>query len=112
MPPDPPGGRLKIDDHLAPLYTVGQVADLLGVQPAFVRRLDTEEVVQPARSPGGQRRYNRLELARIQTVSQMTAEGITLTGVKRIMALQAELDLLQAEIALLRQQLDGQQSDG
>ena len=25
----------------APLYTAGQVADILGVQPAYLRRLDT-----------------------------------------------------------------------
>jgi hypothetical protein len=44
------------DDEHAPLYAVGQVAHMLDVQPAFIRRLDTEEVVMPARSDGGQRR--------------------------------------------------------
>ena len=54
---------LAFDDEHAPLYTVGQVAEMLDVQPAFLRRLDVEEVVQPARSDGGQRRYSRAEIA-------------------------------------------------
>ena len=62
-PPDPrPPLPLPIDDEHAPIYSVGQVAGMLGVQPAFVRRLDTEAVVQPARSDGGQRRYSRAEI--------------------------------------------------
>ena len=41
---------LPFDDAQAPLYSVGQVAEMLGVQAAYLRRLDLEEVVQPARS--------------------------------------------------------------
>ena len=53
------------EDEHAPLYTVGQVAEILGVQPAFLRRLDGESVVQPSRSNGGQRRYSRAEIGRV-----------------------------------------------
>lgn len=91
---------LPFDDEHAPLYTVGQVAGMLGVQPAFLRRLDAEEVVQPARSEGGQRRYSRSEIARVQQVSDMAGEGMTLAGIRRIL-------LLEAEIADLRRRLDG-----
>jgi MerR family transcriptional regulator/heat shock protein HspR len=91
---------LPFDDEHAPLYTVGQVAGMLGVQAAFLRRLDTEAVVQPARSEGGQRRYSRSEIARVQQVSDMAGEGMTLAGIRRIL-------LLEAEIADLRRQLHG-----
>ncbi|MCU1379767.1 MAG: MerR family transcriptional regulator [Acidimicrobiales bacterium] len=91
---------LPFDDEHAPLYTVGQVAGMLGVQPAFLRRLDAEAVVQPARSEGGQRRYSRSEIARVQQVSDMAGEGMTLAGIRRIL-------LLEAEIADLRRQLHG-----
>ena len=33
---------LPIDDQHAALYTIGQVAAMLGVQPAFLRRLATD----------------------------------------------------------------------
>ena len=107
-----PGGRLAIDNHQAPIYTVGQVAELLGVQPAFVRRLDTERVVQPARSAGGQRRYSRDEVGQVQAVSRMAGEGMTLPGIKRILALEAEVASLQAQVALLERELVATSSHG
>jgi MerR family transcriptional regulator/heat shock protein HspR len=90
---------LAFDDELAPLYTVGQVASMLGVQPAFLRRLDTEQVVMPARSDGGQRRYSRADIAVVQQVWTMAGEGMTLVGIRRILS-------LEAEVAELRRQLD------
>lgn len=87
------------DDHHVPLYTVGQVAAMLGVQTAFVRRLDTESVVQPARSDGGQRRYTRAEIDQVSAISQMAGEGMSLPGIRRILA-------LEAEVAKLKRQLD------
>jgi|SRR5436189_2327838 len=83
----------------APLYAVGQVAEMLGVQPAFLRRLDVEKVVQPARSTGQQRRYTRAEIAQVQRVSEMAAAGMSLPGIRRIL----ELEVV---IADLRHQLD------
>jgi MerR family transcriptional regulator/heat shock protein HspR len=94
--------RLPFDDEHAPLYSVGQVAGMLGVQPAFLRRLDTEQVVQPARSDGGQRRYSRSEIARVQQVSAMADEGMTLAGIRRILELEAEVTQLQHQLADLK----------
>ena len=94
--------RLPVDDEHAPLYSVGQVADMLGVQPAYLRRLDTEQVVQPARSDGGQRRYSRSEIERVQQVSAMADEGMTLPGIRRILELEAEVMMLQHELAELK----------
>jgi DNA-binding transcriptional MerR regulator len=94
--------NLPIDDAHAPLYTVGQVADMLGVQPAFLRRLDAEQVVQPARSGGGQRRYTRAEIGRVQQVSALAADGMTLNGIRRILELEAEVADLKRELAAER----------
>jgi MerR family transcriptional regulator/heat shock protein HspR len=95
--------RLPFDDDRAPLYTVGQVASMLDVQPAYLRRLDVEQVVQPARSDGGQRRYSRNEIALLQHVTQMADAGMTLPGIRRIL-------VLEAEVAVLRKQLAERQS--
>jgi DNA-binding transcriptional MerR regulator len=89
---------LPFDDEHAPLYSVGQVAQMLGVQPAFLRRLDTEAVVQPSRSDGGQRRYSRAEIAQVQHVSTMADEGMTLAGIRRILLLEAEVADLQRQL--------------
>ena len=94
--------HLPIDDEHAPMYTVGQVAGMLGVQPAFLRRLDTEAVVQPARSDGRQRRYTRAEMERVQKVSEMAGEGMTLPGIRRILELEAQVAQLQRQLAAER----------
>jgi MerR family transcriptional regulator, heat shock protein HspR len=96
--------RLPIDDEHAPLYTVGQVADMLGVQPAFLRRIDDEAVVQPARSEGGQRRYSRSEIGRVQQVWTMAGEGHALASIRQILELEAEVAKLRTLVARLRRQ--------
>lgn len=89
---------LPIDDEHAPLYAVGQVAGMLGVQPAFLRRLDDEMVVMPARSDGGQRRYSRAEIDCVQKVSEMAGEGMTLVGIRRILVLEREVADLKCQL--------------
>lgn len=92
---------LPIDDIHAPLYTVGQVSTMLDVQPAFLRRLDSEQLVCPGRSEGGQRRYSRVEIDTIQRVTELAGEGLTLAGIKRLLALEAEVADLKAEVRRL-----------
>src|SRR5688572_9858554 len=86
------------EDHDAPLYDTGQVARMLDVQPAFLRRLDQEQVVQPARSDGGQRRYSMTEVLQLRRVTEMADSGITLVGIRRILELEAELAELRRQI--------------
>jgi DNA-binding transcriptional MerR regulator len=86
-------------DELAPIFTVGQVASMLGVQAAFVRRLDAEEVIQPARSDGGHRRYSQADVRQVLRVAEMADDGLSLAGIRRIL-------VLEAEVADLRRQLD------
>ncbi|RFU36625.1 MerR family transcriptional regulator [Actinomadura logoneensis] len=82
---------LPMDDEHAALFTVGQVADMLQVQQAFLRRIDAQQVVSPQRSAGGQRRYSRNEIGRIQEVVTMMDEGMTLPAIRRIIELQQQV---------------------
>ncbi|HEX6449284.1 MAG TPA: MerR family transcriptional regulator [Trebonia sp.] len=88
---------MNLDDENTPLYTVGQVAELLAVKQAFLRRCDELRVVSPRRSPGGQRRYSRVEIRVIQQVVSMADEGMTLPAIRRIIALEHELAQVTAE---------------
>ncbi len=75
---------------------------MLDMQPAFIRRLDTEGVVCPARSVGGQRRYSRVELGHIAALAALMSEGLTLLGAQRIIELENELDDLRRQLAAER----------
>lgn len=94
--------RLPIDNADAPLYSVGQVAAMLRVQPAFLRRLDSEHLVRPDRSEGGQRRYTRSEIDQIHRVTELVGEGLTLAGIRRLLLLEAEVSQLKREVARLK----------
>jgi MerR family transcriptional regulator, heat shock protein HspR len=88
---------LPFDDENLPLFTVGQVAEMLEVQQAFLRRLDEFEVVRPSRSSGGQRRYSRTEVTVVRYVAQLADEGMTLAAIRRVLELEHQLRALQAE---------------
>jgi DNA-binding transcriptional MerR regulator len=89
------------DDENAPLYTVGQVAEMLSLKQAFLRRIDELRVVSPQRSAGRQRRYTRVEIRIIQQVASMADEGMTLAAIRRIIELEQQL----AEVARQRDDL-------
>jgi excisionase family DNA binding protein len=90
---------LPLDDVSAPLYTVGQVSEMLGLHQSFLRRLDEHGLVTPARSGGRQRRYSRQEVEAIGQVVDLMGEGLTLNGVRRVMQLQAEVEQLRGQLA-------------
>lgn len=81
----------RLDDHDAPVYPIGVVADLLDVSVQIVRRYDDEDVVEPERSGGGQRRYSRRDIARLAHVLELADEGIPMAGIRRILALEQQL---------------------
>jgi len=89
------------DDETVPLYTVGQVAEMLSLKQAFLRRVDQLEVVTPQRSAGGQRRYSRIEIRIIQQVATMADAGMTMTAIRRIIELEQQL----AEVVRQRDEL-------
>jgi MerR family transcriptional regulator, heat shock protein HspR len=91
LPPTP------LDDEHAPLYTVGQVAEMLAIKQAFLRRVDDLRVVSPQRSAGGQRRYTRYEIRVIQQVVSMADQGITLQAIRRIIELERQLAVVTSE---------------
>ena len=85
------------EDENLPLFTVGQVAEMLEVQQAFLRRLDEFDVVRPSRSSGGQRRYSRTEVTVVRYVAQLADEGMTLAAIRRVLELEHQVRALQQE---------------
>jgi DNA-binding transcriptional MerR regulator len=79
------------EDENVPLYTVGQVAEMLSLKQAFLRRIDELQVVTPQRSAGRQRRYTRVEIRVIQQVATMADEGMTIPAIRRIIELEQQL---------------------
>jgi MerR family transcriptional regulator, heat shock protein HspR len=95
------------DEENVPLFTVGQVAEMLSLKQAFLRRIDDLQVVSPQRSAGRQRRYTRVEIRIIQQVATMADEGLTMAAIRRIIELEQRL----AEVARQRDDLAARLSE-
>jgi DNA-binding transcriptional MerR regulator len=87
----PRGIHDKLDDQDYPAYTMALAAELLGVQPAFLRSLDAAGLLNPERSTGGQRRYSRAELTLAQRVRTLLDQNMPLTAAIRIVSLEHQL---------------------
>jgi MerR family transcriptional regulator, heat shock protein HspR len=96
----------KLDDPDYPAFTIGQAADLLDVQQAFLRSLDAAGIVSPQRSTGGHRRYSRRHLDLVARVRELLDQGHPLAAAARIVGLQDDLAAAHDEINDLRGQLD------
>jgi DNA-binding transcriptional MerR regulator len=91
----------RLDDADYPAVTMGQAAELLDVQPAFLRSLDAADVLHPARSAGGHRRYSRRQLEFAGRLRTLFDEGLTLDAAQRIVGLENALEIAHRRIAEL-----------
>jgi len=92
-------GSLPADDPDYPLYSVTQVADMLGVTPAALRRWEREGLIHPRRTHGAQRRYSRREIGQLQRVVQLAEEGFATAAIGRLLELQDRIDDLEDQLA-------------
>lgn len=111
-------GAESLDDEDVPALTTGQAADVLGVQPAFLRSLDAGRMLRPQRSAGGHRRWTRRQLTLAARVRALFDEGLTLTAAWKVVSLEdrvgevererdvalAELDRTRRELARVRRE--------
>ena len=96
----------RLDDPDFPALSMSQAAELLGVQAAFLRSLDSSGVLEPHRSPGGHRRYSRHQLALAARLRELLDGGHTLASAEVIVSLQDELADARADTARLRSTVD------
>ncbi|MCW2506992.1 MAG: MerR [Modestobacter sp.] len=80
-----------LDDPDHPVLTMSQAAELLGVQAAFLRSLDSSGVLHPHRSPGGHRRYSRHQLQLAARMRVLLDDGHLLSSAQVIVRLQDDL---------------------
>jgi DNA-binding transcriptional MerR regulator len=91
-------GVSRLDDQDYPAFTMGQAAEILDVQQAFLRSLDAAGVLRPQRSDGGHRRYSRRQLVLAGRMRELFDQGLTLDAAARIVDLQDQLDTARTRI--------------
>jgi MerR family transcriptional regulator/heat shock protein HspR len=81
------------------LYIISVAAELAGVHPQTLRIYERKGLIEPRRTEGRSRRYSDRDIALLQRIQELTTEGVSLAGVRRILTLEAELEVLKAKVA-------------
>ncbi len=85
-----------------PVYVISVAAELTGLHPQTLRTYDRIGLVSPGRTGGGGRRYSLRDIELLREVAELTATGIGLEGVKRILDLEHQVAALRARNAELK----------
>ena len=88
-----------------PVYVISVAAELTGLHPQTLRAYDRMGLVRPGRAGGGGRRYSWHDIELFREVAQLTATGIGLEGVRRILDLENQVAALRMRVADLEEEL-------
>jgi DNA-binding transcriptional MerR regulator len=84
------------------VYGITVAAELAGMSVQALRLYERKGLLEPARTGGGSRRYSDADIARLRRIRTLIAEGINLTGIARVLGLEADNAGLRARNAHLR----------
>ena len=91
------------------LYSTGDLARLTGNTLRTVRYYESMGLLHPSpRAEGAHRLFSESELARLRTISDLRAVGISLEDVTRVLDAREPVGARQANLARLREVLDQQ----
>lgn len=76
-----------MNEH-TPLFAIAVAAELSDMHPQTLRQYDRLGLVSPTRTAGRSRRYTMRDITQLREVAKLGAEGVSLEGIRRILALE------------------------
>jgi MerR family transcriptional regulator, heat shock protein HspR len=87
----------------SPVYVISVAAELSGLHPQTLRTYDRMGLVSPGRTSGRGRRYSMRDIVLLREIQRLSQdEGINLAGIRQILDLQREAEVLRTEVVRLR----------
>jgi MerR family transcriptional regulator/heat shock protein HspR len=103
--------RARLDvDETTPVYVISVAAQLTGLHAQTLRQYDRLGLVSPGRTPGGGRRYSLHDIEQLREVQRLSALGLGLEGVRRVLELENQVTALQQRVAELQTELAAHRS--
>jgi MerR family transcriptional regulator/heat shock protein HspR len=96
--------RRETRDVNQAVYVISVAAELTGMHPQTLRIYERKGLLDPSRTSGGSRRFSERDLERLRHIQELTATGLNLEGVRRVLQLEAELSRLRDELEQVRAQ--------
>ena len=92
------------------VFVISVAAELAGVHPQTLRIYERKGLVRPKRTSANSRRYSERDIERLREIQELTAQGVNLAGVRRIMDLDRQVADLEAKLEALKDELLTQQA--
>ncbi|MGA8248868.1 MAG: MerR family transcriptional regulator [Nocardioides sp.] len=89
----------------AAVYVISVAAELSGLHPQTLRSYERMGLIMPGRTGGGGRRYSHRDIELLREIASLTAGGVGIEGVRRILELEHQVAALQARNAELAAEL-------
>ena len=95
-------------DEEAPIFAIAVAAELSGMHPQTLRQYDRLGLVVPGRTQGGSRRYSLRHVKQLREVAALSAEGMSLPAISRLIELENTVRALRAQVRDLEARLRDQ----
>jgi MerR family transcriptional regulator/heat shock protein HspR len=82
----------------APLFAIAVAAELAAMHPQTLRQYDRLGLVCPTRTAGQSRRYSMRDVLQLREIARLSAEGVSLEGIRRILELENQVSELSARV--------------
>ncbi len=92
-------------NRFTPIFAIAQAAELAEMHPQTLRQYDRIGLVSPQRTSGNTRRYSLHDVDRLREVARLSAEGLSLEGIRRTLQLEDRVRELQARVRELERAL-------
>jgi MerR family transcriptional regulator, heat shock protein HspR len=79
------------------VYSISVAAELSGIGLQTLRLYEKRGLLTPARTAGGTRRYSDDDLARLQRITELAADGVNVAGIGQILGLEARNTQLESD---------------
>jgi MerR family transcriptional regulator/heat shock protein HspR len=89
----------------AAVYVISVAAELSGLHPQTLRSYERMGLIMPGRTGGGGRRYSHRDIELLREIATLTAGGVGIEGVRRILELEHQVAALQARGQELAEEL-------
>jgi MerR family transcriptional regulator, heat shock protein HspR len=91
----------------SPVYVISVAAQLSGMHPQTLRSYDRQGLVSPGRSAGQGRRYSLRDILLLREIQRLSQEeGVNLSGIKRILELESQIEQFRALVARLSAEME------
>lgn len=87
------------------VFMISIAAELAEMHPQTLRMYEARGLIEPQRSAKNTRLYSQRDVELLQRIQKMTSEGLNLAGVEMVLALEAEVKKLRAELARARRRV-------